>query len=186
MCSSVVSGVDNKSHDCTHIGNLPLTVCNDSGAAVKVVIRNVRCVPSFTDSLISIRQLWLESKVDVRFGDQCVFITSSGVKLPFVPAKKNLFIWRAARGHAPQQSTQHSAVTETSDGKSMFIHSSKSISHIASLHPDQAAVHLHRRLHVGAKRMQSLPRLTADAPDNLSRSRPVSYTHLTLPTILLV
>lgn len=143
-CNSVVSGVDNKSHLCTSIGDLPITVCNERGAAVNVTIKNVRCVPSFTDSLISIRQLWLESKVDVRFGDQCEFLTSSGVRLPFVPANKNLFIWRAARGHAPLRTSTSTAVSNIDDGKSFFIHSNKSISHVASLHPDLAATHLHR------------------------------------------
>ena len=53
----------------------------------------------------------------------------------------------------------------------MFIHSSKSISHISALHPDAAAIHIHRRLHAGVRRIQQLPRITADAPDNLGRAR---------------
>ena len=55
--------------------------------------------------------------------------------------------------------------------RAMFIHSSKSISHISALHPDAAAIHIHRRLHAGVRRIQQLPRITADAPDNLGRAR---------------
>ena len=56
-------------------------------------------------------------------------------------------------------------------------HSSKSISHIGSLAPDLAAQHMHRRLHVGSRRMNLLPALTADAPANLSRAKVGSCPH---------
>ena len=56
-------------------------------------------------------------------------------------------------------------------------HSSKSISHIASLAPNIAAQYLHRRFHVGARRMNLLPPITADAPSNLSRAKVRSCPH---------
>ena len=53
--STSVSGVDHKAHQCTHVGDLPLQVCTHDNKVVSLLLRNVRCVPTFTDSLISVR-----------------------------------------------------------------------------------------------------------------------------------
>ena len=51
------------------------------------------------------------------------------------------------------------------------IHSNKSTSHLAALNPEEAARHMHRRLHLGATTLNKLSKLTADAPENLSRAK---------------
>ena len=179
--------MDHKAHQCTHIGDLPLQVCTHDKRVVRFLLRNVRCVPTFSDSLISVRQLWLDEGIDTRFGNACEFISSQGYRYPFVPANRNLFLWRVAVGsrrslppQRPSQATPYREHSPSSEqpvaeiNRSMFIHSSKSISHISALHPDAAARHLHRRLHAGIKRLQQLPKITADAPDNLTRARHAS------------
>ena len=47
-------------------------------------------------------------------------------------------------------------------------HSSRSISHVYSLTPDQAAAVMHRRLHISLERLKRLVHTTADAPNSLS------------------
>ena len=194
-CNNRIMGIDHQPHECTLLGDMPIKArCND-GFEYHLVIKNVRCAPTFRDSLISINQLWLESKVDVSFKDACCLITPCGKRFPFDrPKGGGLYAWRVQRDvpkcknlskhvrFADTQSTsfQSSTAAPRSAGGSISTasalsfqatHSSKSLSHISSLAPDVAARHMHRRLHLGARRMNLLPSLTADAPDNLSRAK---------------
>ena len=179
--SASVSGVDRKAHQCTHIGDLPLLVCARDKKVTRFTLRNVRCVPTFSDSLLSVRQLWLEDGLDTRFGDACEFMRRDGMCFPFIPASKNLFLWRVAIdpqrvGSKASQPllpplTRSKGQSLSEKERSLFIHSSKAITHITTLHPDVAAQHLHRRLNAGVKRLQRLPLITADAPENLTRAR---------------
>eukprot|EP00965_Chrysotila_dentata_P129773 4290232-Pleurochrysis_carterae.AAC.1 len=53
----------------------------------------------------------------------------------------------------------------------MAIHASRSRHHVSVMSPRDAAICLHRRLHVGASRLRQLLQLTADAPASLSTGR---------------
>ena len=203
-CNNRIMGIDHHPHDCSSLGDLPILARGTDGMEYKLLIKNVRCAPTFKDSLISINQLWLESKVDVSFKDTCCLITPCGIRLPFdQPKGTGIYIWRVlsnepkAQKHVrfdPTLATSRrnvkaaavpnshvSTAPDTSRAPSALsfqpTHSSKSISHIASLAPDTAAQYMHRRLHLGARRMNLLPSLTADAPDNLSRAKVGSCPH---------
>ena len=204
-CNNRIMGIDHKPHVCSSMGDFPVLTRGDDGSEYNVLIKNVRCAPSFKDSLISINQLWLESKVDVLFKDVCCLITPCGKRLPFEqPKGTGLYVWRVLRdapskrkhvrfSAAEATSSQSESASPCSSGTSSSAvqsaagapsalsfrptHSSKSVSHIASLAPDTAAQYMHRRLHVGARRMNLLPSLTADAPDNLSRAKVGSCPH---------
>ena len=197
-CTYSVSGVDRKSHSCTRIGDLPITVRGGDGRAYNITIPNVRCIPTFKDSLISVQQLWKDCKVDTQFRDQCVLVTSTGKHLPFDANQRGLFVWTVLAGHASRQAIQSLTPASTSTDANhshrmrfadpadstnsptqpapralslQGTHSSKTVSHIAALSPDVAAAHMHRRLHIGVKSMQRLPSITSDAPPNLARAR---------------
>ena len=196
-CSNRIMGIDHQPHDCVSLGDMPIRARGEDGYEYHLVIKNVRYAPTFKDSLISINQLWLESKVDVSFKDVCCLITPCGKKFPFdKPKGTGLYAWRV-QGNASMYETptkrvrfadtriassqSESAATrpattsvQTTSASAMSFqatHSSKSLSHIASLAPDTAARHMHRRLHLGSRRMSRLPSLTADAPENLSRAK---------------
>ena len=53
--------------DC--VGDMPVFVRCKDGAFKRVVFRNVRCVPGFAFTLISVTQLWEEQRVDSLFAD---------------------------------------------------------------------------------------------------------------------
>ena len=187
---------------------MPIFAKGSDGLEYQLLLRNVRHSPTFMDSLISINQLWQESKVDVIFKDSCCLRAPCGKQFPFgVPRATGLCIWNVISIISKRGTQERMAPTvsqqlhgrnyhndplskpganplKTSDAKSrskvlsfQATHSSKSISHIASLAPDIAAQHMHRRLHVGARRMNLLPSMTADAPSNLSRAKVGSCPH---------
>eukprot|EP00965_Chrysotila_dentata_P122081 4035942-Pleurochrysis_carterae.AAC.1 len=47
---------------------MPVAVKDRSGTIVRVVFKNVRCVPTFSESLLSVTQLWDSSSTECRFG----------------------------------------------------------------------------------------------------------------------
>jgi len=81
--NETISGVDRCEHRCTHIGDLPITAQDEAGAAHRLTIYNVRCVPSITDSLFSILKLWDDERFDCLFRDVCAFCTPGGLSSPF-------------------------------------------------------------------------------------------------------
>ena len=51
------------------IGDMPVTVSDAKGRQYRIVFNNVRYVPDFKFTLLSVQQLWREQRVDARFAD---------------------------------------------------------------------------------------------------------------------
>ena len=68
-CSNRIMGVDHQPHRCISLGDMPIRARGEDGFEYNLLIKNVRHAPTFKDSLISVNQLWLESKVDVLLSD---------------------------------------------------------------------------------------------------------------------
>jgi hypothetical protein len=63
----------------------------------RIVIKNVRCVPTFSDTLISVDQFWQDSQVDTIFNStRCIAIPGKGedppLDIPF-ERKEHLYKW---------------------------------------------------------------------------------------------
>ena len=58
-CDDTMSGIDGKPQRVKCIGDLPALARDHGGTWRRILIRNVRCVPSFTDTLLSVDQFWL-------------------------------------------------------------------------------------------------------------------------------
>eukprot|EP00965_Chrysotila_dentata_P000536 17293-Pleurochrysis_carterae.AAC.1 len=52
-CHARVAGIDGKPQPCTAVGVLPVTELTDTRREVSIMLKNVRCVPSFADFLLS-------------------------------------------------------------------------------------------------------------------------------------
>eukprot|EP00965_Chrysotila_dentata_P011095 360488-Pleurochrysis_carterae.AAC.1 len=68
-CTDVVARIDGRPKRCTAIGDMPLSALDDKGVTVPVTLRDVRIVPSFSDSLLSVNALWEASSTECRFAD---------------------------------------------------------------------------------------------------------------------
>ena len=164
-----------------------------------MTIHNVRCVPSITDSLLSILKLWDDERFDCLFRDVCAIHTSGGLSFPFQREHggAGLGIWSVQvesdqlkpqlkppklaserRDASPfvgkRASTIRSDAAPNREKLALSfrneIHSSKAVSMLAALDANQLAQLMHRRLHIGAHLIRALPTLTADAPKQLSRA----------------
>ena len=75
----------------THIGDLPVVARDRTGRPVRFTFTNVRHVPSFDYTLLSVDQIWAEQRVDSRFGDVRALVLPSSdgpLHLPFTPGGK--------------------------------------------------------------------------------------------------
>eukprot|EP00965_Chrysotila_dentata_P110892 3664782-Pleurochrysis_carterae.AAC.3 len=48
---------------------MPVTAINNAGREVPITLRDVRCVQSFRDSLLSVNALWESSSTECRISD---------------------------------------------------------------------------------------------------------------------
>ena len=92
-CSEQFRAADGKITTCTTIGDMPALVRLSDGTVASLLVTNVRCVPSFRYTLLSVTQLWEEQHIDARFADiralvmpgkQGIIPYQSGRKLPTV------------------------------------------------------------------------------------------------------
>jgi hypothetical protein len=62
-----MSGIDGIKRKVRLVGDLPVVARDHCGKLRQLLIRNVRCVPEFTDTLISVDRLWEEAGSDGSF-----------------------------------------------------------------------------------------------------------------------
>eukprot|EP00965_Chrysotila_dentata_P103030 3401107-Pleurochrysis_carterae.AAC.1 len=77
---------------------MPITASDKAGNDVHLTLKNVGCVPTFSDSLISVNALWEASQSECRFAkDNSIFTspTAEGARL-VLPFRRTggLFEWR--------------------------------------------------------------------------------------------
>jgi len=68
-CDEKFSSADGTVTSATCIGDMPVTIRDHLGHPHTVVFRNVRCVPDFHYTLLSVTQLWQEQRIEARFAD---------------------------------------------------------------------------------------------------------------------
>ena len=177
-CHERIACADGVEHACTAIGDLPLVSLDEKGREHTVLLRDVRCVPSFTDTLISIEQLWSSSSIDVVFRNRrcLVQVDSDDKELVALPFKwyDGLYHWdvgavaRASLRERPPAPAPRPRALRSKDETG--VHGSHATSHINALSPNEAANVLHRRLHVSLDRIKRLVKFTADAPPSLAQA----------------
>ena len=174
-CRDTMAGIDGKPQRVKCIGDLPALVRDSTGMWRRVLIRDVRCVPSFTDTLISVDQFWEDSKVNCIFNDaRCIHVPGEGAQeamdLPFA-RKDNLYRWaviptnrNAKLANSPLVKTNERALKAT-------IHRPKSTSFFNALPPNEQLELLHRRLHVGFNLLRRLGDFASDIPVSIKTGK---------------
>ena len=183
QCLQHMIAADGSRHRTTLIGDMPLAARDRHGKLRRILLRNVRCVPNFTDTLISVDQLWEDSSVEARFAGVCAIClpTQAGhcaMDLPFVRCE-GLFQW-AVIPSCRTGEVDDSRADESSRCLAAKIHRARTNSHLNTMPASEAAAVLHRRLHINAEYLKRLPELTSDAPDKLRSADISSCEHCTI------
>ena len=71
-CNDTITNASGDDCACTCVGDLPLVVRDAHNREYRLLLRGVRCCPSFDDTLISVDQLWHTTKIDTIFRDERV------------------------------------------------------------------------------------------------------------------
>ena len=176
-CLDTFTGVDEIQHSCACIGDLPLLVKNKDGRLVRFLLTNVRCVPEYNVSLLSVKQLWRDSGIDTIFKDVCTLVLPDGSALPFAELSSG-YNWTVmtrqgldARPHPSPDIRAKQMKALARSLSNIGIHSARTHSHIDALGSDDAAFRMHRRLHLGVGRIRKLATMTSDAPACLSHAK---------------
>ena len=178
-CDERIACADGVEHACSGIGDLPLITKDERGKEHTVLLRDVRCVPTFTDTLVSIEQLWSSSNIDVIFRNRkcLVQVADDGTEIVALPFKwyEGLYHWdvgavaRASLRERPAQPPRR-APRALKGNDSTGVHGSHATSHLSALSPNEVAKVLHRRLHISLEHLRRLTTFAADAPASLAKA----------------
>lgn len=108
-CCEVYVSASGERARATLIGDMPVVAKADDGRLVSFVLRNVRCVPAFKYTLLSVTQLWREQRVDVRFADTNALVlppSSGGHVVPFATGNALPTVMLRSEADAPQPMQQ--------------------------------------------------------------------------------
>ena len=188
-CNDTMTGIDGKPQKVTCIGDLPALSRDHLGVWRRIIIRNVRCVPTFGETLISVDQFWQDSQVDTIFNStRCIVVPSRGdeapLDLPFV-RKELLFKWAfvptqrhaALEGPKPSGTKIREIASTAARAFKATIHRPNSTSFFTALPPGEMLELLHRRLHIGHDTIRRLGTTSSDVPTSISKAHAPDCVH---------
>ena len=167
---------------CTAIGDMPILAKDSTGKIFRFVFTNVRYVPDFKYTLISVKQIWRDQGIKSLFADSGRLMFPDGNSMPYDPRFKLYAITLISE---PMLINSLGAVekkkskAESSNGNTCCVgfHNVKSTSHVARLPAAQASELLHRRCHMGVNKVRALPHVSGDAPKILGSAIPCTCVH---------
>ena len=174
-CAEIYGQANGQLTHCSVIGDMPVYAKTSEGTVIHFTIKNVRCVPSFKYTLLSVRQLWKEQNVDARFRDldYLELPSSSGGHLIPYDASINLYtlVLVSASSASPPcaQVAQHPKQTAY-----VGFHQPGSVAHIERMSSARAGALIHRRSHLSVVKIRNFPNTAADATKNLSSAPKVT------------
>ena len=209
-CSEIFGDANGHVTQATMIGDLPI-ITRTKGPESKNIdftLTNVRCVPKFKYSLISVIQIWDEQRIDARWRDlrhlelpdsagghllgfdpdyQLSTITAVPGAL-FQVGKRDLLKEvqaTCATYTAEAQQRQRAAAGPPPlppvDQKSLVgYHRIGSTAHVYNMSTASASAFMHRRLHIGTRKLRSLVNVCRGVPSNLSSAVDTTCVHCAL------
>ena len=192
--NDTMSGIEGTKRKVKCVGDLPIVATDHRGKARELLIRGVRCVPGFTETLISVDRLWCDSQAEVRFADhRKIYVKDRKGRqhsFSFHRAPDRLYTWdvigsrRAFTGKPPKlrgsrtpRATGLALLSEELPFDTSRYHRPTTASFLDTLNANDLASELHHRLHVSSSTISNLPKITADLPARVARLPGGTCTH---------
>jgi hypothetical protein len=165
-CNEIFGGANGCMVRCHTMGDMPVIGRDGKGELVRWTFTNVRCVPEFKYTLISVTQVWREQGIDARFRDlNHLVMPVGGVVIPYDPSFR-----------LPTAVVVSDAILTGTGGKNgsphqtslLGFHEPASTAHIKRMSAAQASELIHRRNHHGIDKIRALHHCSSDAPRNLT------------------
>ena len=138
---------------------------SESGKIHEYTIKNVRYIPSYIDTLISVNQLWEEQQIDAVFSNVKSIIFPDGVR---VPIKWGNGVYGVKTVINPKLRHELGDISTPVGARALAAHNAHAHSHIKKLPPNALAQLMHNRLHLSLEKIKRLPHNTTDAPQTLA------------------
>ena len=148
---------------CSGIGDLPCASFDTNGRLIHYTIKSVRYVPSYVDTLISVRQLWAEQKINAVFGDTEMLVFADGIRIPM---RWQNGVYSVRMVINPARRFENGDIN-VPGARALASHNARSHSHIQKLSPNAAAQLMHNRLHLSLEKIKNIARNSKDAPSSL-------------------
>ena len=84
-CDETFKAANGKKSKCDSIGDMPVLAKDTTGRIFRFVLKNVRYVPEFKYTLLSVNQLWNEQGINATFADAKHLVFPDGAVVPFDP-----------------------------------------------------------------------------------------------------
>ena len=178
------------------VGDLPVIARDAKGKLHRLLLRDVRCVPEFTDSLISVDQIFESNGAEARFGShRKIYVpTKSGTKLsfPFEKASDGLYIWKTLSPlHGKSRNLDTSSDGQKTLSPRTFLalaakehgfdvadfHRPKSSSFLKAMNSTDLASRLHHSLHLSPNIISRLPSLSRHVPRGVASAHGATCPH---------
>jgi hypothetical protein len=191
-CAESFRAADGATTSATCIGDMPVIARDRSGQLRSLTLRNVRCVPGYAYTLLSVRQMWAEQRISAQFDNTNALVLSTpagAVHLPFAasqrlptvmlvstaplaraatpPAKAPPRASSAALTADPEPATAPAKPSHASS-RTLGFHRIGASAHVAKLPAAQAAELMHRRSHAGVVKLRATAHTSVDAPKVLA------------------
>jgi hypothetical protein len=196
-CDEIFGDAQGRLSRATAIGDFPVIAQDSDGKLTSFTFTNVRCVPDFKYTLLSVNQLWEEQRVDCRWRDlqrvelppstgNRVIPFSPSIRLPTIVIVPGAQLYKAAPAVAakwfgPLDSSKkrgpNAQCGKRTNSSLVGFHAPGSVSHVRNLSAAQAGELLHRRTHLGLGKMRALPVACRDATSNLTSAPACTCVH---------
>ena len=200
-CDEVFGAANGAITRCTCIGDMPIITRTTSGDLVRFKFTNVRCVPGFRYTLLSVTQIWNEQKIDARFCDLNHLQLPQSAGGHTVPYDRSLTLSTLILVSEARLDRKHMIAKSRADHQHLAgpgwkaniypgdvghlnqhhallgFHSVTSSAHLGKLSKAQISELYHRRIHCGVDKQRAIYNTTRNAPKNLTASSPCSCTH---------
>ena len=178
-CDEVFNIADGKQSRCTAIGDMPVLAKDSKGKIFKFTFTNVRFVPDFKYTLISVKQIWTDQQVDSRFANENRLVFPDGSIVPYDSRFKLCAVTLISEPMILKalDANNRSKGLATGQACNVGFHNVKSTAHVARLPAAQAGELMHRRCHMGINKIRAMPHVSGDAPKVLASAIPNSCVH---------
>ena len=165
-CDEIFGQANGHISRATRVGRMPVIARSRAGQLVRFAVSNVRCVPDFNYTLLSVTQLWREQQIDTRFADlnHLALPDSAGGHLIAFNTAERLFTVPLVSAPALDSCRAHRQVSLSALG----FHRHDSTAHVARMPSATVSALAHRRWHLAVDATRALVQNTSDATKNLS------------------
>ena len=189
-CNEVFGQANGLLTQCLSIGDLPVITRDSEGQLIRLTFTNVREIPEYKFTLLSVTQMWKEQNIDARFKDLNHLQLPDSAGSHTIEYDKKILLSTlilvseaelnltdlgrqfASKVNAVAPTSAESAPSSTAAPEqalaALGFHAPSSVSHIARLSSAQAGEIFHRRNHSSHFKTRQLPDTCSDAPKNLS------------------